>query len=377
MKSIIKFIISTVVTLLIVLILGTFLIGYFVNINQFKSELTKVVKQKTGRTLLIKSNMKLSYFPLSLRVQNVTLSRENKPNQIQFSIKKATIKANLVKLMEGKFVINKLSLTGTTLYLNNKNKIFIKQLNSRCIFRDNTLTLNPIQASLYNGALSGKLTLNLDNNKLKLNTNATKISIKPLLMDAANYKQLTGNINFNFNIETSSKNPSTITNQMNGSGAFSALNGKYYGVNPILLVKQTYAALKKKPMPATPNKPATAFKSVTATFNIKNGVLSTNGFKVLGKGFSISAQGNANLNNSTIDFEQKITIDRKHQEALEVPVNITGTLTKPQFKPNMVYLAKITLQTAGDAIIKNFHSSKEGLSDAGKKLSEAIGKIFK
>ncbi len=80
--------------------------------NRYKDEIERVAKEKTGRTLKLKGDIKLAFWPsLGAGVAGVTLS-ERAPGQEFLSFDSAHASVKLMPLLRGEYIVDSVSLSG-------------------------------------------------------------------------------------------------------------------------------------------------------------------------------------------------------------------------------------------------------------------------
>ncbi|MDF1759115.1 MAG: AsmA family protein [Coxiellaceae bacterium] len=119
MKSLAKVIGYIVLILIAILIIAAILLKTMVDPNDYRDKITQLVKQKTGRTLLIQGEIKLQYFPwLGVDVNQVTLENPAgfSPNPFA-KVGDAAIKMKLFPLFWGDVEIKNIALNDATINL--------------------------------------------------------------------------------------------------------------------------------------------------------------------------------------------------------------------------------------------------------------------
>lgn len=114
-----KIVLSTVV--LIVIAIGT--LPFFVDLNNFKPEISSAVKDATGRELMLEGDLKLSLFPwISISTGKITLGNAKGFQDQPFATAtESNVKIKLLPLLSKKIEANRIALKGLVLNLA-KNK---------------------------------------------------------------------------------------------------------------------------------------------------------------------------------------------------------------------------------------------------------------
>jgi AsmA protein len=182
------------------------------------------------------------------------------------------------------------------------------------------------------------------------------IQAGPLLKDVLEKDVLEGKTNAQVSLSMSGDNAAVIKKTLNGSGQVQFTDGAIIGIDLAGMIRNVKAALN-------------------APFSIKQGLVHTPQTSLKSPLIRVTAAGDANLVNETLDFrvEPKVvsTIkgqgDAEQRSGLMVPVLVSGTFSDPQFAPDLAGMAKKQLEQTilgtgqGDKTI-----DKEGLEEAAK-----------
>jgi AsmA protein len=201
------------------------------------------------------------------------------------------------------------------------------------------VTVGPSQAKLYGGSYSGqtKVDARQKTPKFTINEKLTGIDLAPLLKDAQIYEDLSGTGDLSMNFTARGANTDAVIKTLTGTGAIAARDGKIKGVNlqqSINDAKAKYDKLKGKSVDVTPKATdESVFSSLTATFNITNGVARNDDLRLQGANIRATGKGSVNLTNEKLDYRLFVTLaEEASREGSTVPVDIGGTLTQPQYK---------------------------------------------
>jgi len=115
----VKIILSIIATLLLLLVLAVSVAYFLIDPNSYKSEISAVVKEKTGSELNLIGSLQLSVFPwLGISTGSVTLSNAaGFQDQIFATIESSDIKLNLLPLLNRKIDVSRLDIKGLVLNL--------------------------------------------------------------------------------------------------------------------------------------------------------------------------------------------------------------------------------------------------------------------
>ena len=80
--------------------------------NRYKGEIERLAKEQTGRTLSIKGDIRLAFWPsLGAQVSGVSFSEKSSPQEfVSFDSARASVK--LLPLLSGQYIVDTVSLSG-------------------------------------------------------------------------------------------------------------------------------------------------------------------------------------------------------------------------------------------------------------------------
>lgn len=238
------------------------------------------------------------------------------------------------------------------------DKISASNVTINALTKGNTLSLDPVIASVYDGALNAVVTKALNSDApLYFRGNFAQVDMQQMLKILANVEQLTGRGNIQFSFAQTPDNLSGTTHVNITQGAILGLDLDYY-----LKVAENF--LKKQPTSAQKNNAQTPFNSLTATLLINQKIISNEDLVILSDDYQVTGRGTVNLNQRIIDYDliaNKIYHDGKeHPNALPLAISVKGPLQKPQIAPNV------------DLYMKKF-IEREGKKQINKQLEKIIG----
>lgn len=228
----------------------------------------------------------------------------------------------------------------------------IKDLVVQIKAKNGIFNLDPLQLAMYQGNLSGNGNLNVQTNTPKsgINMNVANVQVGPLLRDVLEKDILEGVTQAQVQLTMSGDNADTIKQTLNGDGQLQFNDGAIVGIDLAGMVRNAKAAfgLAQK----SSQRPRTDFAELNAPFSIKNGLFNTPQTSLKSPLIRVIAAGDANLVTEALDFrvEPKVvgTIkgqgDSADRSGLMVPVLVSGTFAKPQFRPDLAGVAKKQLQ---------------------------------
>lgn len=218
--------------------------------------------------------------------------------------------------------------------------------------KNGVFNLDPVTLKLYQGDMSAKASLNLQENTPKNNieVQADKIQIGPLLADVLQKDFFEGTTEVQLSLNMAGNDAQKIKSTLNGKGDLVFKNGAIVGIDLVEMVRNTKSAFLQ--VLEGKERPRTDFSEMHSSFTITNGVVTTPETTLISKDIQVVAAGQADLVNETLDFrvEPKYTAENSSpQEAQKVsqylvPILISGNFSSPKFRPDLKGIAKKQLQ---------------------------------
>src|SRR5438094_2219684 len=111
MKAI-RYSLYAIVGLLVLLVLGAAIFAMTFDPNRYKGQIETLVKEKTGRTLSLKGNLELAFWPaLGAKVNGVTLSEHGSDQQF-LALDSAHASVALIPLLHGQAIVDGIRVSG-------------------------------------------------------------------------------------------------------------------------------------------------------------------------------------------------------------------------------------------------------------------------
>ncbi|GJM04055.1 MAG: hypothetical protein DHS20C09_00460 [marine bacterium B5-7] len=220
------------------------------------------------------------------------------------------------------------------------------------------IKLNPIAAKLYEGAYVGDIYLDAKGKepKLTINTSLTGVQTEPLLTDVTGKADLLGEANIKLALNSSGTDTNVLKSRLSGTGDIAFNNGVLKGVDIAKTLRQLEVMIESKRFSSFDTKGDTIFNALTATLDIKNGIVDNDdllmaapGFKVTGKGMLI------NLNDETWKYSLKADVDaasatsgdqRYNLGGYGLSIKCSGKITDKKCIPDVGDIAKAVLKGA-------------------------------
>lgn len=293
--------------------------------------------------------------PASESKQKSTEQPADKPVQS----KKKTDYTPLRKLvLDGKIKAGKIKAHGAQ----------VEQVVVHVTARDGVLAVDPFGMKLYQGSVASTLGLDVRANepKTSMMLKADNIQAGPLLKDALQKEVIEGTLKADLNLSMKGEAPARIKQTLNGKGSLLFNDGAIIGVDIPGMVRNVKS--KVTGAETTGEKPKTDFAELNVPFTAKNGLVNTDGTKMVSPLIRVGVVGDINLVKEVLDMRVNPKVvatlkgqgDDKDRSGLMVPLLITGSFASPKIRPDL----KGMLGTDGlnaDALKQQVLGTKEGL----------------
>lgn len=208
------------------------------------------------------------------------------------------------------------------------------------------LDLNPLTASLYQGAMSGSMSLvAAAAPQIAVKQHLSGISIGPLLKDAVDKDMLEGRGSVTLDVSGQGATVSAIKKALNGSASLNLTDGALKGINIAATIRNARAqlgSLKGETTQASNAAEKTDFSELKATFAIRNGIAHNSDLSLKSPLLRLGGEGDINIGTDSVDYLAKATLvataagqggkDMSELKGVTVPVRISGAFTSLSYK---------------------------------------------
>jgi AsmA protein len=240
----------------------------------------------------------------------------------------------------------------------------MQDVKSQVTLDHGVIRLSPLTSTLYGGQQSGTIILDtrVTPPVVSVSSKLQKVDANKLISSTTSLKEtiyglLAANANTNFRAASADEVTRTLSGQLN----LDLSNGR---IAKIDLLNQLSSIGRFVNPGLAPKTPFTDVTKLTGTFNVVNGLATTNDLRAVIPGANLAANGNINLVSNALnlhltavlskDFSQKVggtgiggfmqtALANKNGE-LVMPILITGTFDRPMFAPDVQQLAQMKLQ---------------------------------
>ena len=186
------------------------------------------------------------------------------------------------------------------------------------------------------------------------------VEIKPVLEKFAGFKKLSGTGDVEATLLTRGNSPYDLVSALTGPGSVIFRNGALEGIDLANIAQMVQKGLANMNV----GEGKTEFVEMGGTFNIVNGILSNQDFKMKGPLVQATGKGTADLPKKFLNYrvEPLLTASSAVEGAsgLGIPVDITGPFSALKIKPDF------------KAVITNVTSNPEGLKDTARQVKDQI-----
>jgi len=238
--------------------------------------------------------------------------------------------------------------------------------------RKGVLSMDPINALLYEGKLKGsvKLDVRKDTPHFSAKKSLSGIQIEPLLNDLTGKAQLSGKGDMKIDISSKGLDDAVIKRNLNGRFSIDFRDGAYIGFNLAQAIRQAMGE-------ATSNEPKkTDFAQLRGTGVIRQGVVKNDDLYIASPVLRVKGKGKVDLVRHQVDYllTTKVVGSLEGQggsdklKGVAIPVRIKGDLNNPSPMVDLEAALK------ANAEHKLEEKKQELLDKAEEKLQDKLGK---
>ena len=247
------------------------------------------------------------------------------------------------------------------------------------------LDVAPHSAQLYEGALSGALTLQANGNRIALKESLTNVAVGPLLRDVAQQDRLEGRGNVSLDVSGGGATVNAIKKSLDGTAKVALRDGAIKGVD-IGALLQKVKSMGKSDEGSANGREQTSFSELNASFTIKNGVAHNQDLDVKAPLIRVGGAGDIDIGNSKLDYTTKASVvastsgqggkELSQLAGLTVPVKLTGPFDHIQYKVDYgAAAAELAKSKVGEKVKESLDKNKGKVEDQVKdRLKGLLGR---
>ena len=231
--------------------------------------------------------------------------------------------------------------------------------------RDGVMTVDIAEAAAYGGGLGGQLVASGQNGmSLSGNIDAKSVALQHFLKDLMGFDRISGAGDVALNFSGSGGSIHGYMNSLGGRGTIAFGRGELLGFDLIGMLRNLDASYQGAGG-------STIFDSITASFDVTNGVVNNVDLNFLAPLADAVGEGTVGLGARTLNYRvtPQLFKGEEGNPSVAVPVLITGSWANPKFRPDLESLLNLG---TGDAI----EAIKDSVQDAVEDVKEgAEGKV--
>ena len=242
-----------------------------------------------------------------------------------------------------------LSIDGVTV-----SNVNLTEVHIALVAKDGIIHIAPVTAKFYGGSYSGDITWD-DHGavaELKLVQNMTGVDMAALLEDFARTQRVSGHGTVTTDLTAQGLGGDTLMKTLNGRITANVAGGAVEGADLWFEVNRAKALFQKAALPDGQSSGRTKFDAFQASADITNGVARTTDLNIASQNLRVTGQGSTNLVTNAIDYQIKATLYKEApttaagggETLLEVPLNVTGTTSKLNVRPDLEAMARSRAQ---------------------------------
>lgn len=198
------------------------------------------------------------------------------------------------------------------------------------------LDVAPHSASLYNGSLTGALSVNANNNRIALKQSLANVSINPLMKDALDKDVLEGRGNVALDVTSGGTTVAAMKKGLNGTASVNLKDGAIKGINLAKTFRESKALFsgRKDAVKEAKQTEKTDFSELSASFRIAGGVARNDDLSMKSPFIRLGGAGDINIGEDRVEYLAKASVvntsggqggrELDHLKGLTVPVRVSG-----------------------------------------------------
>lgn len=264
------------------------------------------------------------------------------------------------------------------------SNVRMNQVKAKVTSKKGVLKVEPATAQLYEGEYDGAVTFDVSGKQPRLATRQalTGIQIGGLLQDVAGQDRLVGKGEVHADVRMTGLTEAEIRRSLNGAARFALGDGAFKGVNIAQIVREASSRLGLGDGGLDTGTPGqTDFTELSASFDIRDGVISNRDLAAKSPLLRIEGKGEVDLPQNRIDYLVTTNLvstlegqggkTRDELAGVPIPIRVTGPLTAPSYRPDL----EAALSAKAKAQIEE--KKQELQQKAQDKIQEELGDKLK
>ena len=325
---------SLVVLLLIVGAVAIAALMLFVDPGKLRPVIAEEVHKQTGYDVVIDGQFSWSFYPrFGIQVGHIALHMPQQATPF-LDLHRVIFVTELRQLLQGNQKLKGDIYIAELQLLN----LHAQKAHVGLRWQDQMLTLQPMNAELYDGKFEGVARGTALSNvpRWEWDVRLSDVQMRSLLSDvngADSKLKMSGIGQFDIKGATLGKTREEILGNLNGTSTFSLKSGTLEGIDLNYMVKSADALINKQPVVAPSSKlDQTDFDQFSGSAMIKNGVASVNDMALLAPALTATGAGSINLMANVINIQLRISPIKEARTQWVIPVMVSGSLFGPDVR---------------------------------------------
>lgn len=250
-------------------------------------------------------------------------------------------------------------------------RLHLRDVHAGIVMKGNTLEVDPLRLSLYQGSLQGSLSTGLEpgpGRPLSVKARAEGVQLEPLLKDLTGKARITGRAGLTAALTAKGDDQAQVLSSLNGRFAFALRDGTIPGVD---LSPGAFSTPEKVAAQGS-GQGGTRYESIGGSFAVANGVASGNDMRAVVPPHRVDGQGQVNLPARTLDYRLVVHFAK----VASIPVHLTGSLESPGVSVDASALAGLAAKGVLDAVTGAPGAVIKTPGDLGKGALDTLGNIL-
>lgn len=206
--------------------------------------------------------------------------------------------------------------------------------------RNGQLNISPLSANLYQGRMSGSLSVNAATTpSISINQSLNGINIAALTKDAADFDTLEGKGNVAMNLAMQGNTVGAMKKALGGNISLNLADGAIKGINVAKKLRDAQGMFGKgggsAQTQSANQQEKTDFSELKATFKVTNGVAHNDDLSLKSPLLRLTGNGDINIGNDSINYLAKATLAKTLEGqggkdsvgGITVPLRVSGPFT--------------------------------------------------
>lgn len=260
------------------------------------------------------------------------------------------------------------------------DKLELSNFRGHVRMANNVIYLDPMSANIYGGILQGAVSIDSrqPSTVFAIKQTITGLNIRDLLQVFSSSDKLSGSANITANLTAVTNNRTTFLEGLNGNLKLVILDGSLHGIDIIYQLSRAHAFIKHLPTAHLTDSKQTQFTQLQLNGVVNKGVITVDDLDLASAYLKVNGKGMTNLVNHDIKYklnalaQPRLAAENnqigKDVTIYQVPIKISGKLTKPSVNVDMIELAKLIYtkdiqKPVSEHLGKNINHLKDDLKD--------------